>query len=694
MSSSSNTPQALLPNIVDSAFILALGYTGSNKTKFIHEICGISSSSSKDSESCGIFHVPANKFNFPIALVDTPSFVDLTPPGINTTLERIRRFVDRQELKIKAILYFHHMDDRDSANNSDSNIFTPATGLFNVYNNHVAIVTMGWGSSSDSGCYREQEGLLQTKHHQFHPVLQRGAKLLRYDGTSNSAQDTIGKLLAACIAGRKERSSHLNFAGTHSTNNTPTLVIANGQQSLDEMADSLDRLQIQYHLSSPGGYCIICGVQHDSSSGPWCSDRCKGIDIITRTLYSTFVHSSTEDKPRWKPVTQVLADSDQRRKKKAMAMLCESGNAKVAINVVQAISDHLKIWQSAVVDREMVKHIHNLIRRLLMKMSLKTMMFPDSLFLNTGVTKIMDQELISGGVADIHHGMLGQVKVALKRMREFDNMTSSVKDMALKEVYHEVLTWKNMDHTNIVPFLGVNDRLFRVPCIIVPWMTSGHIIKHIDTLRSVRGSDPGGYLMKKIHEWLRQVLLALEYLHDEKIVHGDLRGHNILIDDRDCARLTDFGMAVYSQATSQHYGSVRGGNQAWMAPEQLDPKSFGLTSLRPTVRSDIYSFGGVCIELYTGEPPRKIVSDKHHLDQNEKQKIINGHLPDRPHFFNTKIMDKKIWEVVEHCMAREPQKRPSAKELIVKLPDAIEGKNLVLYGMLTPLCTSHDYAVG
>ncbi|KAI0789938.1 kinase-like domain-containing protein [Abortiporus biennis] len=327
----------------------------------------------------------------------------------------------------------------------------------------------------------------------------------------------------------------------------------------------------------------------------------------------------------------------------------------------------------------MVKQIHNLIRRLLMKMSLKAMLVPYSLFLYT-VDRVEDEDYISGGLADIHVGMSGAVRVALKRMREFQNMSHSLRQQASTEMYHELLTWKNMDHKNIVPFLGVNDKLFSVPCIIIPWMISGHIISRIDTLRRLRGTDPDGYLMKKIHEWLCQVLSALEYLHDEEIVHGDLRGHNILIDDHDCARLTDFGMAVYSQATSQMYGSARGGNQAWMAPEQLDPKSFGLTSLRPTVRSDIYSFGGVCIELYTGEPPRKMALSNQsisELDKNERKKIVKGQLPDRPHFFDTKTkMDQKIWEVVTHCLARQPHERPTAGELVLQFGNACEGEEL------------------
>ena len=78
---------------------------------------------------------------------------------------------------------------------------------------------------------------------------------------------------------------------------------------------------------------------------------------------------------------------------------------------------------------------------------------------------------------------------------------------------------------------------------------------------------------------------------------------NILVDDDEVARITDFGLAVYINGHSANYMSMRAGNIQWQAPELLRPPNGGTTA-RPTVAADVYSFSHVCIEvryLYTSD---------------------------------------------------------------------------------------------
>ena len=72
----------------------------------------------------------------------------------------------------------------------------------------------------------------------------------------------------------------------------------------------------------------------------------------------------------------------------------------------------------------------------------------------------------------------------------------------------------------------------------------------------------------------------------------------MLIDVEEIVRLTDFGMSVFAEGTPYHNDSVHGGGATrWKAPELMDAEEFGLEDRRPTSRSDIYSFGCVCIEV-------------------------------------------------------------------------------------------------
>ena len=72
----------------------------------------------------------------------------------------------------------------------------------------------------------------------------------------------------------------------------------------------------------------------------------------------------------------------------------------------------------------------------------------------------------------------------------------------------------------------------------------------------------------------------------------------MLVDVDGSIRLTDFGMSLFAEGTPYQNNSVHGGGAVrWTAPELIEPEEFGLEYRRPTSRSDIYSFGCVCIEV-------------------------------------------------------------------------------------------------
>lgn len=84
------------------------------------------------------------------------------------------------------------------------------------------------------------------------------------------------------------------------------------------------------------------------------------------------------------------------------------------------------------------------------------------------------------------------------------------------------------------------------------------------------------------------------------VVHGDLRGTNILVSDDWNACLADFGLTSATEAptaegaltsSSNHAGSAR-----WFAPELVQPTSFGCERFARTPASDVYAFACVCLE--------------------------------------------------------------------------------------------------
>jgi len=120
--------------------------------------------------------------------------------------------------------------------------------------------------------------------------------------------------------------------------------------------------------------------------------------------------------------------------------------------------------------------------------------------------------------------------------------------------------------------------------MVLPWMEHGTILKHLE--------DTGNL---NIDTRIYEVAQGLEYLHSQHIVHGDLRGSNILIDEAWHAVLADFGLAVFVDATANT--SHSSGSTRWMAPELSDPESFELGQSRRTPASDVYAFACACLEV-------------------------------------------------------------------------------------------------
>lgn len=108
--------------------------------------------------------------------------------------------------------------------------------------------------------------------------------------------------------------------------------------------------------------------------------------------------------------------------------------------------------------------------------------------------------------------------------------------------------------------------------------------------------------------YVLQVLQGLRYLHDQGVIHRDIKASNILLDKSGTVRLADFGVSTRvvtadddSLPSSTEADSSVVGSPYWMAPEVVE--QVGATSA-----SDIWSTGALVVELLTGKPPFAFLS--------------------------------------------------------------------------------------
>lgn len=144
---------------------------------------------------------------------------------------------------------------------------------------------------------------------------------------------------------------------------------------------------------------------------------------------------------------------------------------------------------------------------------------------------------------------------------------------------------------------------------------------------------------------LRNVVQGLRYLHSSRppVLHGDLKGKNILIDSRFRAKLCDFGLALKSRKSPS-------GTPFWLPPEYL----LGQVDYSP--ECDMYSFGIISYEIYSRKSPYEGENFREVL-----QKVCNSRINKRPSIPD--CMPPRMVEIMKKCWSSDPSIRPKAREL-------------------------------
>jgi serine/threonine protein kinase len=222
----------------------------------------------------------------------------------------------------------------------------------------------------------------------------------------------------------------------------------------------------------------------------------------------------------------------------------------------------------------------------------------------------------------IHLGTEAAIKILSARLSSDE----------IEQFRNEARTIAHLKHPHIVRILdfGVGNG---TPFLVMDYVANG----------TLRQRFPRGTQLppETILPFVTQIAAALQYAHDQKLIHRDVKPENMLLEQNNHAMLSDFGIAIVAHSSRSLNTQDQSGTLPYMAPEQLQGK--------PRFASDQYALGVVVYEWLTGTKPFNGMS----------WEIVSQHFSTPPPLLREKVpmLSSLVEQVVLKALEKNPHQR-------------------------------------
>ncbi|KAL3670295.1 hypothetical protein V7S43_004608 [Phytophthora oleae] len=262
---------------------------------------------------------------------------------------------------------------------------------------------------------------------------------------------------------------------------------------------------------------------------------------------------------------------------------------------------------------------------------------------------IILETLGTGGYAEVklckekESGKLFAMKFINRDVMKKDKLGKQSK---LDDIKREIAIMKKLNHPNVLRLYEVMDdpkmnKLF----LVLEYM------KHGDMLSFQKKKHPQGMLEnlrdRDLHSVFLQVILGLAYLHEQKIVHGDIKPQNLLVGEKDVVKIADFGISQSLYGSKQKIADVAG-TPAFMSPEMCSGEEYS------GQLADVWALGATIFMLKFGNPPFLAKSAMQMFERIQNDPLV----------FPSAI-DPLLAHLLNGMLTKSPQKRLTLLDVMV-----------------------------